>query len=86
MNLAEGLAYRKLMISQRKRSDGCTSAPDFNFRECCEMHDFLRRYNKIPASDADLLLRECIESKGHKILAFIYYWMVVIARKLGFFN
>ena len=50
------------------RSDGCTHAKDFNFTDCCQMHDLLRRLAPVPAPEADKLLRVCIIGRGHRVL------------------
>jgi len=53
-------------------SDGCTGVPDFNFRDCCEQHD--RDYlGRVSRKQADIMLRQCIASKGYRVLPWIYY-------------
>jgi hypothetical protein len=48
-------------------SDGCTSSPDLNFRECCEEHDFYyQKHEKdtgVSRREADKRLRQCIQRK-----------------------
>lgn len=69
----------KYNIPKDFKSDGCTLAPNFNFKQCCIEHDYLRRYKIISKSKADKNLRECINSKGHPILAWIYWIFVRVA-------
>lgn len=57
------------------RTDGCSLAPDLNFRDCCVEHD--RAYwmggDESRRRTADLALRSCIEARGYETLAYLYY-------------
>lgn len=59
-------------------TDGCSAAPDLNFTECCEDHDFAYRNGLIPRRYADKHLRECMRDRGWKVLPWIY-WVAVRA-------
>ncbi len=59
-----------------KRSDGCTLAPDLNFKECCKEHDALYQVQYGTRSSADRILRMCIRKAGWPKLAWIY-WLAV---------
>ena len=54
--------------------------PDFDFADCCNRHD--ARYwsggSALQRKQADLEFRSCVEQKGHKALAGIYYYGVRI--------
>ena len=56
--------------------DGCSCAPDGNFRSCCEAHDkaYYQGGSKQERLAADRALRECIRIKGHTIVDDIYYF------------
>jgi hypothetical protein len=56
-------------------ADGCSCVPDFDFGDCCDMHDYLYwRGGKWGArAKADELLRQCIVKRGHPVLAWIYW-------------
>ena len=60
------------------KSDGCTWAPDFNFRdECVEHdHDYWRGGSKADRLKADLKFRKGVRAKGHPVLAEIYFRFV----------
>ncbi len=63
------------------RSDGCTLAPNFDFRHCCTEHDraYWRGGSREQRRAADRAFRECIEAAGHPMLAKVYYAAVRIA-------
>lgn len=65
---------RKLCM--RFKPDGCTIAPDFNFRSCCDQHDMHYRLQVASRSEADRELRDCIIAHGHPILGWAY-WLAV---------
>lgn len=54
-------------------TDGCTSSPDFDFRDCCIRHDFDYWGGRVTRKTADKRLKECIIENGHPYLARIYY-------------
>jgi hypothetical protein len=58
--------------------DGCTNAPDFNFKDCCDDHDhcYCTGGNEAARKLCDQKLRDWIKMRGHPILARIYYWAV----------
>lgn len=56
-------------------TDGCTMAPDFNFVQCCVAHDY-NYADQMDRKEADLRFLSCIISKGHPVLAYIYYFAV----------
>lgn len=64
-------------------NDGCSSAPDLNFRECCEEHDFYYRNCEsdtgVSRSQADRKLRKCIQKKWCLPLLPWFYWLGVRA-------
>ena len=68
--------YRHLR--RKLRGDGCNDAPDLNFRLCCERHDRAYAVGGRPSrrKHADAVLRYCISSHGHPILAWVY-WIAV---------
>ena len=92
MNLEEAEQYR-----QRKRaeletegkftSDGCTFAPELG-TPCCEMHDYLRRYRPegITPRVADKLFRQCVQRKGHPILAWVYWLAIRVGGLIGIYT
>ncbi len=55
--------------------DGCTLAPDFNFRHCCDVHDesYWRGGTEGDRERADRAFRQCIHDAGRPILADVYY-------------
>lgn len=55
------------------KSDGCTLAPDFNFRPCCDDHDYDYSKQCRTRIEADKALRDCIKKAGHPVKAHIYY-------------
>ena len=44
MKLSEARKFTKEMLDNGHKSDGCTLAPDFWIKECCQMHDMLIRF------------------------------------------
>lgn len=90
MNLDEAELFRQQMRAAGAQSDGCTLAPELG-TPCCEMHDFLRRFKPrnpetgdvVNAADADRLFRECLQNKGHPILAWVYWAAVRLMYILG---
>lgn len=66
----------KIKALKELSSDGCTMAPDLNFRGCCEQHDMYYSTDVINRWEADKLLRLCIKSKGYPILSWVY-WIAV---------
>ncbi len=87
MNLEQAEQFRQQKRSEGKTSDGCTLAPELG-TPCCEMHDYLRRYRPdgITPSEADKLLRQCLQEKGHYILGWIYWAAARMANLLGFYR
>lgn len=59
----------------RGKTDGCTMSPDLNFIECCIEHDLNYRGDgdSVSRSEADKRLRICITSRGHGIVAWVYW-------------
>lgn len=55
---------------------GCTLVPDGDWVECCELHDELYAVGgtRECRRNADMVLRRCIEAKGHPHVARIYYY------------
>jgi len=56
-------------------SDGCTGVPDFNFKQCCEKHDFYyRNITNVTRIQADRKLRDCIKEKWKlPVLPWVYF-------------
>ncbi len=88
MKLEEALEYSRKKLSYGERSDGCTFAPNLGIKKWCIMHDMLRRFKPVTASEADRLFLEGIKTKGYRYypVAYIYYIAVVAARKLGVYK
>lgn len=86
MNLEQAEQFRLARRAIGDTSDGCTLAPEVG-TPCCEMHDYLRRHrpDNINARDADRLFRECLQKKGHPVLAWVYWAAVRMAHILGVF-
>ena len=63
-------------------TDGCTLAPDFNFKDCCEEHDqdYAENYrtSERNRAKADKKLRLCIKCRGWKYLCWVYWAFVRI--------
>jgi len=60
-------------------TDGCSIAPDFNFENCCKVHDvsYWKGGTRDERKLADLTLKECIhEVTGKWSVATTYYWGV----------
>lgn len=73
MNLNQALEFWRKKKQEGAYSDGCTKAPDFHIRECCEMHDWLIRYRECSRREADVLFFKCMWRKKKFILAPIYF-------------
>ena len=86
MKLNEARAWSVARQADGHESDGCTYSRDWNFSECCVMHDLLRRLAPIPPAEADKLLRLCIADKGHPVMAWVYWFGVSLARWLRFYQ
>lgn len=57
------------------KSDGCTFAPDLDFRICCVSHDrYYSKGSKIDRKEADLRLRNCIWAKARNKGFFSHKW------------
>lgn len=63
-------------------ANGCTASPDFDFKHCCDAHDYCYcvggecpceggLFDARKACDQDL--RDCIRGEGHPFLAGVYY-------------
>lgn len=67
-------------------ADGCTGSPDFNFTECCNMHDLA--YNKGGTENdrkaADKAMQRCIAAKKGHIIAKLYHVAVRLFGKSHF--
>ena len=57
-------------------SDGCSQSPDFQFKECCKLHDFWYTTGLLERKEADIRLRDCIREKSNWFLSQSYYRMV----------
>ena len=73
-------------LYRRFKSDGCTDAPDMNFKKCCVIHDYDYTVggNELDRIKADKKLLLCIKNNGHPILAIIYYLVVRLFGKKHF--
>src|SRR5262245_33565018 len=62
------------------KTDGCSGAPDLNVRACCETHDhtYWQGGSCRDRVEADRELRACIASKGHPVVARVYFMAVRI--------
>jgi hypothetical protein len=92
MNLDKAEQFRKdkraeLEKSGQPTSDGCTFAPELG-TPCCEMHDYLRRFlpDGITPRVADKLFRQCLQKKGHPILAWVYWCVVRVGNLIGIYG
>lgn len=87
MDLNDAEQYRQINMAQGERSDGCTFVPEIGHK-CCQMHDFLRRFKPggMPPADADRLFRECLQKKGYRITAWVYWAGVRIAGALRLYH
>lgn len=74
MNLNDAEQFRIKKLAEGAPTDGCTWAPEIAHK-CCQMHDFLKRFRPdgISTSDADRLLRECMQKRGYPITAWVYW-------------
>ena len=63
-------------------TDGCSFAPDFNFRDCCVQHDYdyAEHYRESEAKrkEIDSEFHLCIKCRAGVVLAWIY-WAAVRA-------
>lgn len=75
------------LLAKLVRADGCSSAPDFWFKECCDEHDVYYRTGRdsegypITRAEADRRLRLCLRDSaitpiGRFILSPLYYMAV----------
>ena len=57
------------------KTDGCTLAPEFDFRNCCDEHDltYCKGGSEADRLRADEVFRDCIREKPHAILGDLYY-------------
>lgn len=75
----------KALVSLGKQvnleNDGCSMAPDWNFRDCCNEHDFYyrnqARQTGISRWEADKLLRKCIQRRWKLLFMPWIYWGAV---------
>lgn len=77
--------YRAL--AKLVKADGCSSAPDLWFKECCDTHDVNYRTgedcdgNPITRAQADKLFRQCLHKSaitpfGRYVLSWVYWGAV----------
>lgn len=59
--------------------DGCTLAPDLDFRHCCDAHDDAYATRAVPRYLADHELRWCIARRGYRLLPWVYWLGVLVA-------
>lgn len=87
MNLATAKEFAEKKLSEGNKSDGCTFAPEIG-ASCCRMHDMLRRFlpEGITPEQADKLFLECMIEKDYHIVGRIYYWIIILTRKLGLYK
>ncbi|MBX9607094.1 MAG: phospholipase [Gammaproteobacteria bacterium] len=57
------------------RVDGCTLAPDLDFQDCCDAHDeaYWAGGTRAARLSEDRRLRACLATRGHGVLAPLYY-------------
>jgi hypothetical protein len=63
-------------IKKGIKHDGCTAVPDLDFgADCCGEHDVYTRDAtiNITRAEANRRMRACIEKKGYRNLAWIYW-------------
>lgn len=77
MKLKEAIKYKDEKLLEGHKSDGCTFAPDFWIKECCQTHDFLIRFRKVSSFRADWIYFLLMLKKLFP-LAPIYYIAVSI--------
>jgi len=53
--------------------DGCSYAPEFDFLDCCLMHDHAYKSGNVSRRIADKELRKCIRQRGHFFLCWVYW-------------
>ena len=53
MTLTDAISFKDLKLKEDHKSDGCTLAPDFWIKECCQVHDMLIRFRKVSPWRAD---------------------------------
>ncbi len=74
-------AFKALGMRLDLSNDGCSNAPDFNFKECCVEHDFYYRNDEgitgVSRSEADKRLRKCMQKKWKLPLMPWIYWGAV---------
>jgi len=80
------------------KGDGCSGAPDFNYRKCCDRHDIHYRTGKrmdgtpILRSDADKLFLACMKGSGRipivgtLLLPYLYYGFVRVFGQKAYFK
>jgi hypothetical protein len=87
MNLEQAEQFRQQKRAEGATSDGCTFAPELG-TPCCEMHDYLRRFKPegITPRVADKLFRQCLQKKGHPILAWVYWCIVRAGNLIGIYG
>lgn len=87
MNLDQAKLFAENKLTSGHVSDGCTFAPEVG-ASCCRMHDMLRRFlpEEMTPKEADKLFLSCMLEKGHTIIGRIYYWAIVLTRKLGLYK
>lgn len=70
------------------KGDGCTSAPDFFYRQCCDEHDIHYRTGHtvdgkpITRAESDKRLFQCMKSRGKtpvigRFIVPALYWIAV---------
>lgn len=87
MNLVQAKEFANTKLASGAKSDGCTLAPEVG-ASCCRIHDMLRRFlpEGLTPAEADKLFLECMIEKGYPIIGRIYYWAIVLTRKLGLYK
>lgn len=75
------------ILAQLVKADGCSSAPDFWFTECCNEHDVYYRTGRdadgfrITRLDADKQLFRCMKKTAHTFVGRWFlsplYWCAV---------
>lgn len=87
MQLTKAKQFAEQKLAEGNMSDGCSFAPEIG-AACCRMHDMLRRFlpEGITSAEADVLFKECMIEKGHPIIGRLYYWAIVLTRKLGLYK
>lgn len=59
-------------------TDGCTLFFDGDWKDCCIEHDFIYWIGGVKAlqDQADLEVKNCVEDRGHEVLAEIMYFAI----------